>query len=412
MPRKPKTPFINRILSKRDKLQSQVVEDLLLEVAEERDLLEVIFDSMVEGVIATDHLGQVIFFNSAAETLFNFYGHTVLGRNLRDLLPESELRSLIARAIDTGEPIYEAEVRIDTPIERILRINVIPLRDRLERFFGTVILAIDITEKKANETRLSLAEKLASRITLSAGIAHEIRNPLNSLSIHLQLAEKQLDDLKERWESLCDRHPDIKDPGSPEKIKENLQIIQDEVERLETVVRNFLLAVRPQKPNWSFVSLESLVTSTLKLLEPEFSEHNVRIVFEPLKKEQVVPLDEIQFRQALINLLRNSIEAMLEGGEIRIRLSLLPDRVRMQLVDTGEGIPKDNLQRVFEPYFTTRASGTGLGLSVVDRIVREHRGRIRIHSEPGKGTCVVIDFPLSADHSKQIPILEEQDEAI
>jgi len=408
MPRKPKTPFINRILSKREKLQARVVEDLLQEVAEERDLLEVIFDSMVEGVIATDRLGKVIFFNSAAQALFSLHEEAVLGQDVFELLPEGELRERVAQAIDTGERVYEAEFRVDVPVERVLRINVIPLIDRLERFFGTVILVIDITERKASEARLEQAEKLASRTTLSAGIAHEIRNPLNSLSIHLQLVEKQVGDLCRAWETLECRHAGIEEPPGREKIEGNLRVIRDEVDRLDKVVRQFLMAVRPQKPNWSLVPLEPLITSALNLLEPELAEQNVQIVFEPPAEEQMVPVDEFQFSQALLNLLRNSVEAMPGGGEIRIRLNHLPDRVRIQMLDTGEGIPKDLQKRVFEPYFTTRAQGTGLGLSVVERVVREHRGRIQIYSESGQGTCVTIDLPLSAEHSRQIPILEEE----
>ncbi len=410
MPRKPKTPFINRILSKRDKLQAGVVEDLLLEVAEERDLLEVIFDSMVEGVIATDRQGKVIFFNSAAQALFSFHEETVLGQDIRQLLPEGELRERIAAAVDTGERVYEAELRVDAPVERVLRINVIPLIDRLERFFGTVILVIDITERRVSEARLEQAEKLAAQTTLSAGIAHEIRNPLNSLSIHLQLVEKQLAELFRAWEDLKCRHAGVEEPPNRRKIEKNLRVIRDEVDRLDTVVKNFLLAVRPQKPNWSFVALEPLIASTLNLLEPELGERGVRIVFEPPAEQQVVPVDEFQFRQALVNLLHNSIDAMPGGGEIHIRLSHLPDRVRIQLLDTGEGIPKELQKRIFEPYFTTRPEGSGLGLSVVERVVREHRGRLRLYSEPGQGTCVTIDLPLSAEHSKQIPILEEEEE--
>jgi len=411
MPQKPKTPFINRILSKRDKLQAKVVEDLLLEVAEERDLFEVIFDSMVEGVVVTDRLGQVIFFNSAAAALLNFQPESVSGRNIRDLLPPGELYTSIVPALESEERIYEAELRVETPVERILRINVIPLTDRLERFSGTVILAIDVTEKKASEARLNLAEKLASRTTISAGIAHEIRNPLNSLSIHLQLAEKQLADLRQNW-STAPESPEARcEPESLGKIEGNLRVIRDEVERLETVVKNFLLAVRPQKPNWTYGDVDTLVSSVLKIMEPEITEHHIRIVFEPLDREQAVPMDEFQIRQALINLLRNAIAAISGKGEIRVRLTLLADRVRIQILDTGEGIPGDHLRRVFEPYFTTRACGTGLGLAVVERIVREHLGRIRIVSEPGQGTCVMIDLPLSAEHTHQIPILEEPEGA-
>jgi len=410
MPRTPKTPFINRILSKRDKLQAGVVEDLLLEVAEERDLLEVIFDSMVEGVIATDHQGKVIFFNSAAQTLFHLEEDTVLGRDIRELLPGGQLRDRIAQAIDSGERVYESELRVEVPVERLLRMNIIPLIDRLERFFGTVILVIDITERKANEARLEQAEKLAAQTTLSAGIAHEIRNPLNSLSIHLQLVEKQVGELCRAWEQLAQRCAEVEEPPGRRRLEGNLRVIRDEVDRLDKVVKNFLLAVRPQKPNWSFVPLEPLITATLNLLEPELKEHHVRVIFEPLEREQLVPVDEFQIRQALANLLRNSIAAMPEGGEIRIGLSLLPDRVRIELFDTGEGIPRQIQKRIFEPYFTTRADGTGLGLSVVERIIREHQGRIRLDSEPGQGTCVTLDLPLSASHTKQIPILEEETE--
>lgn len=410
MPRKPKTPFINRILSRREKLQSEIVESLLVEVAEERDLLEVIFDSMVEGVIALDKKRQVIFYNAAAEALFGLHEKTVLESPVEKILPEGELSETISEAISSGERLYESELRVEEPVERILRVNVIPLVDRLERFFGTVILVIDITEKKSNMARLELAEKLAAQTTLSAGIAHEVRNPLNSLSIHLQLADKKLRQLQEKQEQQ---------PGGPEdsqaetlaKVRENLQVVNDEVERLEGVVKNFLSAVRPQKPNWSFAPINGLVTSTVELLRPDFEKANVRITLEPLEEDQLLPVDENQVRQALINLFRNAIQSMPGGGEIHVSLIKLQDRVRISILDSGEGIPQQIQKRIFEPYFTTRAQGTGLGLAVVQRIVREHRGRMRLQSKPGKGTCVVIDLPRSAEHSKQIPILEDQGEA-
>ena len=408
MPRKPKTPFVNRVLSRRDKFESKVVDDLLLEIAEERDLLEVIFDSMMEGVIAADHEGRVIFYNSAAATLFDFEGELAPGCKVAELLPPGRLHDLITAGLETGERIYEAEVRIDTPLERILRVNVIPLIDRLERFFGTVILVIDVTERKAAEARLSLAEKLAARTTISAGIAHEVRNPLNSLSIHLQLAEKHWRELRKHWEALKARYPEASPPAGLDKIENNLSVIRDEVDRLDTVVKNFLLAVRPQRPNWAFVDVETLITNTLKVLEPEISSHQIDLVFEPLEEPLTLPVDEFQIHQVLINILRNSIDAMSGGGQIRIRLTKLADRIRIQILDTGEGIPSENLKRVFEPYFTTRAEGTGLGLAVVERIIREHQGRLRVESDPKQGTCFTIDLPLSTEHSKQIPILEDE----
>ncbi len=255
--------------------------------------------------------------------------------------------------------------------------------------------------------RLSLAEKLASRTTISAGIAHEIRNPLNSLSIHLQLAEKQWNGIKHTLERLHQTEPEALPRPGMEKLEGNLRVIRDEVERLDRVVKNFLLAVRPQQPNWSFVDIERAVTGALQVLEPEIGQHAISLVLEPLEEPLTVPMDEFQIRQALINLIRNAIDAQPAGGAIRVRLTKLPDRVRIQILDSGEGISKENLNRIFEPYYPTRAQGTGLGLAVVERIVREHRGRIRIESEPGKGTCVTVDLPLSADTAKQIPILDE-----
>jgi PAS domain S-box-containing protein len=407
MPGKPKTPFINRILSKRDKLESSVVADLLLEVAQERDLLEVIFESMIEGVIAADRERKIVFFNTAAATVFGFRDEPVLGRALEEALPEGPVREAVLAGIESGERLYDAEVRLEAPVERLLNINLIPLTDRLERFFGTLIMVIDVTEKRAGEARLSLAEKLASRTTISAGIAHEIRNPLNSLSIHLQLAEKQWNGIKHTLERLHQTEPEALPRPGMEKLEGNLRVIRDEVERLDRVVKNFLLAVRPQQPNWSFVDIERAVTGALQVLEPEIGQHAISLVLEPLEEPLTVPMDEFQIRQALINLIRNAIDAQPAGGAIRVRLTKLPDRVRIQILDSGEGISKENLNRIFEPYYTTRAQGTGLGLAVVERIVREHRGRIRIESEPGKGTCVTVDLPLSADTAKQIPILDE-----
>ncbi|MBE7558124.1 GHKL domain-containing protein [bacterium] len=276
---------------------------------------------------------------------------------------------------------------LDTPLRQMhLQVSVLPLEDEENRFSGTLLLFTDITDLKENEATRRRSERLETLANLSATMAHEIRNPLNSLGIHIQLLEREL-----------------KRQGVSLGYHDNLHVLKEEVTRLNQVLENFLSAVRPERARLVRISLFEVVQSALRLLEPEIVAAGVRVdVFSPYDWPDVAG-DEEKLRRAFINLIRNALEAMPAGGELAIRLEQGEDHVTLCFDDTGEGIPPEALDKVFEPYFTTKARGTGLGLFMVRNVIEEHRGEVEIESRPGAGTSVRVTLPVVEREGILIP---------
>jgi len=249
---------------------------------------------------------------------------------------------------------------------------------------GNVFYIEDVTELRAEESRLKRAEGLASLTTMAAGVAHEIKNPLASMSIHLQLMRRQM-------QGEC---------ASPDELKESLEILEEETERLNNIVSDYLFAVRPQDSRPLPGDLNALITELVQFLRYEMAEANVRVL--PLLDESVpsIPLDEGSMKRALLNLIKNAISAMPDGGELRLQTKREGDNVTIIISDTGVGIPEELQGKIFEPYFTTRDTGSGLGLTVVYKVVKEHGGDLHMDSRPGRGTTFRISIPVPQSERK------------
>jgi signal transduction histidine kinase len=223
---------------------------------------------------------------------------------------------------------------------------------------------------------------------LAAGVAHEIGNPLNSLHIHLQLMERGVQKL---------------DDGAKAELQQSIDIARSEVNRLDSIVTQFLRAIRPSRPQLRPENVNTIVEEAVRFFTPEIQDRDIVVEQELRSDLPLLQLDRDQMKQAFYNVIKNSLEAMKRHGTLRIHTDRDDTHVLIRFVDTGGGMSAENLSRVFEPYFTTKPSGTGLGLLIVRRIVREHGGELSIESGQDKGLTLTIRLPYI---DKRIRMLE------
>ncbi len=250
------------------------------------------------------------------------------------------------------------------------------LTDETSEFLGYVLLFKDLREVQSLQKALARSQRLASIGSLAAGVAHEIRNPLSSIKGFATY-------FKERYAHI------------PEDCNISTILIQ-EVDRLNRVVSQLLEFSRPVRIFRQKVSIADVIQSTLKLMERQASAHSVEIHLQMDAGLPQVSIDPDQINQVLLNLLLNAVEAMPQGGAVEIRAAQDQDRLVIQISDSGAGIAETDLSRIFDPYFTTKPTGTGLGLPIVHNIVEAHGGDIRIESHSGKGAVVTIRLPIES----------------
>lgn len=223
------------------------------------------------------------------------------------------------------------------------------------------------------------SENLASMTTMAAGVAHEIKNPLAAMGIHLQLLKKAF----VRKESL-----------TYDDAQRYLDVLEEEISRLNSIVVDFLFAVRPMDTRLRLSPICRTLDEICNFVEPELHEHNVSLTRDIATSLPKLEFDENLLKQALLNLIKNAMNAMEGGGRLTLQSRLDGNQVLIKVIDTGIGMDDETLQKIFEPYFTTKASGTGLGLTVVYKIMKEHKGDITVTSKRGEGTCFTLSFPV------------------
>ncbi len=234
---------------------------------------------------------------------------------------------------------------------------------------------VDITEQKLREEKAKESEKLSLIGELAAGIAHEIRNPLTSIRGFVQL----------------DQGEDTED-----KKKLRYEVMLSEIDRINEIVSELLVLAKPATESYGLRSIYNKLNHVVTLLEGQANLCNVRIIKEFDAKLSTVLIHSLgNLKQVFINVLKNAIESMAKGGEVRIQTYCLDDKVCIRFIDQGYGIPKDELDKIGNPFFTTKENGTGLGVMVSQRIIQNHKGHMRIESEVGHGTTVEIILPLA-----------------
>lgn len=383
--------FFRRALKKLGKLNAEQQQELLVSAVGEISLLENVLDSIDMGVLVCDEDNNLIMVNKCAQRLIpiNYTEGIKLKNAIKDESIVEDFRDIIVKR----EKVSGKEINIQYQgRNRLLSVNVVPLvRDK--RITGTLVYIEDITEKRKGEARLRRAENLASLTTLAAGIAHEIKNPLASISIHLQLLQKTLD----------------KYENNNKKYDKYINVLNEEVERLNKIVVNFLFAVRPMNMELRKGDINLLISQLVEFVRYELEESKILCLLELEEGCPEILIDERYMKQAMLNLVTNAKAAMPNGGVLTIATICGENEVKISICDTGTGISKENLEKIFEPYFTTKETGTGLGLTQVFKIIREHQGEITVDSEPGTGSDFRIILPVPQRETKMITYNEDKE---
>lgn len=366
-----KDSFIDKIVSRLDRLDSNNIQSYIQRLSREKGFLEMVFNTIKEGIIVIDRRLKVKYANKSAIDLLGF------PENIEDQKVWRYIRDVdwrhILRSVETGvHRVSHREIEIQYPTRRVIGFYIVPLE--IERGTAAIILN-DVTDSRRAERENLETEKILAISRLAAGVAHEIGNPLNSLNIHLQL-------LKRHFASSDDQ-----------EAKELVTVAQGEVERLDAIITRFLSAIRPSKPKLERTDISQVMLETINFAHYEFESRSIKVscVFP-----DYVPLvmgDADQLKQAFYNLLKNAAEAMPEGGEIGVACVVDDRWLRITVSDTGVGIAQKDIANLFEPYFTMKQNGTGLGLMVVERIARDHGAELTVESAPGKGAVFTVSFP-------------------
>ena len=392
--------FIKRALQKLDESDTEKVRSFILTASREIELLETVLDSLQRGILVCDTSHNLILANKAARRFLSIVSYEQGRESVWSLTPDELIAEFLANTLVSMGKAEEREFDVNVSgLVRLLSVSVMPLvHDR--QVSGSLILVDDITERRIREGRLRRMESLASLTTLAAGVAHEIKNPLGSLSIHVQLIQKSMDAQKQ----LCaDLHKMDNAGCDPSKyfpiIDKYLKVVNEEMDRLNGIVVDFLFAVRPMNAELRRGDINTLIKELAEFVSFELENHHIECVLNLTDKLPMINFDERLMKQALLNLIKNAIAAMDKGGNLNIATEASEGELLINIADTGIGIPEKNLSKIFEPYFTTRETGSGLGLTVVFKIIKEHDGEIRVRSREGEGTDFLITLPIpQTDH--------------
>jgi two-component system, sporulation sensor kinase E len=379
-----RSSFEGKFLSKLSKIDRRDIEGFLSHLVSEKNFLEVIFNAMVDGVIVLRPNLEVMYSNNRALELLNLTARRrIVGERLTDLVNNREFADLVARFALRREQA-QAEIEFATTPPRFVSAHLIPLEADSGQGAGSVVVMLrDITEARQHEQQQRRADRAIAFATLSAGLAHEIKNPLNSLMIHAQLLKRSLKEKRGRK------------PADMERVEQSADIVNEEIRRLSGVVDQFLSAVRPTRPLTRESNINTLVDRVIATIRPEAEQKGIRLETAQDHDIPAVEVDPSQMTMAILNLLRNAFEALenTRDPKVTVRTSMVDGTFAVTVADNGSGIAEEDRARIFEPYFTTKERGTGLGLAIVSRIVDEHGGRMDIFSKPGEGTAVTLIFP-------------------
>jgi PAS domain S-box-containing protein len=354
-----------------------------------RNLMRNVLESIPTGVLTLEARGCVTSINGAAERLLELRGSAVLGRPCSEgLLSVPDLTGWIRCALDGQRLVQETDLLLAVNSGRrvTIRASAAELRDGAGQPDGLVVLLRDVTDLSRLESQLRRADKLAALGTLASGVAHEIKNPLYALSLNLHLLETDVTETV----------------GLSDDARGYVDILRFELERLDRIVENFLRFSKPSLPEVNPVDLHAVLERVLGLIAYEAAGHGATIQTHFDRAMRCVSGDEGQLSQVFLNLGINAIQAMPGGGTLVVRTRLEGGWVEVAIQDSGAGIRDDVLPHIFDPYFTTRPSGLGLGLAIAHRIVAGHGGSIDVESGAGTGTVMTVRLPVSAGGSEAV----------
>lgn len=375
--------FIEKFIENIGKLDEINIKSVLESLENERKFFKIVFDYLDEGIILIVD-NKVVFLNQKAKNLLitpsltkNSYSLEEFKKNVGNIF----LCNIICKSLEKNDCKTEL---IDRAREnRYYQFEKFCVMEKVY-----IIKIKDITESKNMEFQLKNMESISALNTLAAGIAHEIKNPLTAIDLHIQIIKKAIK------KKIVEASPEI---------IHFIEIIDEEQKRLTKIVNDFLTAARKRELNLSFEDINSYLQEIIKLIQPEIENNSIELVLE-FNSIPKIFIDKDYLKQAFLNIFKNAIESMLQTEEAKEKGKILKiktfydnamDAVGVSIQDNGTGIEEEKIQKIFEPYYTTKENGTGLGLTIVYKIVKEHGGDIKVESEKNKGSTFTIYLPLS-----------------
>jgi PAS domain S-box-containing protein len=346
-----------------------------------------VLDSMASALVAVNMQGEILTFNRAAEELLGYREGEVRGRDFGALFGE-EGEVLLRATLEHGHECVREETllraREGAPLP--VRLTTSLLRNDRRSVYGAIATFVDLTPLKRAEEHARSQDRLAALGRFTSSVAHEIRNPLTGIAAGVQYLSRALDDPRQR---------------------ENLEFILSEIRRLDRIVQDLFDITHPRGLHRRVAPLAEAVGRAVQSLEPDLIGRRITVAVEVAPATPPVPHDADQLQQVFINLIKNAAEASPDGATIRVRLAQPPPAGRgrraprpgvvARVEDQGSGISGEDLKNVFEPFFTTRKGGTGLGLYVCHEIVKRHGGALTVQSEIGRGTTFSVELPLEVN---------------
>ncbi len=378
-------------LKRIDRIPPDGLKQIIKNLSAENSIYEAALNSTLDGIVVCDLEHKPLFINRSAEKIFRLVSWTQEFA-LWEQLNDDNLADFFRKALIADENVLNREISLNRPGgTRIIGINISALLSD-GKISGNLIHLEDITDRRRREAQLRRAESLAALTTLAAGVAHEIKNPLASIRIQLGIIRRIL-------EKNCSK--------KTESIFHNISLVEQEIDRLNSIVVDFLFAVRPMDITLILDRAEEVVQEVVELMSHEAEDQHISIVTKIEPNLPDVMIDRKNLKQALLNIVKNAMAAMPDGGVLTISVFVRNDELQIAVSDTGIGIPEELMAKIFEPYFTTKESGTGLGLTITFKIVKEHNGEITVESAPSKGSTFTIHLPLPQPEQKSLPPWED-----
>ena len=373
--------FVKKASSKIEKLSNEEILRIIETQTNDLKIRNYILDNSIEGSLMLDGSDNVIYLNATLTNLITLYPRKkYTDVNVSKVIADSDMVAFIRKFRKSGKDTMEEYFQVSDPVHG--QRAVICIASRVSEIKALLFVFRDMTFFNRFKEEFRKNESLAQMTTMAAGVAHEIKNPLASISIYLQLMDKMM----EKNGSM-----------TREEAKKYLDVVSEEVDRINKIAVDFLFAVKPMKVNLAICNVNDIVKKTVSVVSAELKEKGIAFKQHLAVSLPKVLADSSLIQQSILNLINNAMQAMPEDRKdpaITVSTFMENDMVKISVADNGCGMTEEQMSKIFEPYYTTKSSGTGLGLTVLFKIMKQHEGDVTVSSTPGVGSEFTLQIPV------------------